>query len=93
LKKHGLYFFLAGITWDIMRPHERNAMFKNRALQVKMVKTGTEEEPVDEVVSLDPEQIAKIAKELVKHTAIAIGALIVTTAVATAAKEIAIKKA
>lgn len=68
-------------------------MFKNRAIQVKMVKTSKNEdtsEPIEERVHVDPEQINKIAKDFVTHTAIVVGAVVVGTTVLNTLSKIAI---
>jgi len=60
---------------------------RNRALQVSVVKTAKTEnssETKTECTHKDPEQIAEIAKDFVTHTAKAVGAVIITYAVATA---------
>ncbi|AWN05195.1 hypothetical protein SEA_HOTFRIES_27 [Streptomyces phage HotFries] len=60
---------------------------RNRALQVSMVKTPKNDNPVDapkQCSHRDPEQIAEIAKDFVTHTAKAVGAVIVTYALSTA---------
>lgn len=65
---------------------------KNRALQVSVVKTAKHEdtsEPTQGCSHKDPQQIAEIAKDFVTHTAKAVGAVIVTYAVATAITTIA----
>lgn len=49
-------------------------MWGRRALQVKMVKTSSDETTA-ECTHLDPEQISTMAKDLVKYTAITIGAV------------------
>jgi hypothetical protein len=53
---------------------------KNRAIQVTMVKKPKNEEDIfdDEVESthVDPEQLAKIAKDFVTHTAVTIVAVL-----------------
>lgn len=67
---------------------------RNRALQVTMVKTPKNETPTDskeECTHVDPEEIAKIAKDFVTHTAKAACAVIVTYAVSTAVTQIAVK--
>lgn len=56
-------------------------MFGNRALQVKMVKTPkTSTDEVNETsgqIVLNPEQISKIARDLVLQTAVAVGSVVV----------------
>jgi hypothetical protein len=64
----------------------------NSAIQVSRVKTPkTETTPQakGECTHKDPEQIAQIAMDFVTHTAKAVGAVIVTYAVATALTRIA----
>lgn len=68
-------------------------MFKNRAIQVTMVKTPKNEdaaEPIEERVNVDLEQINKIAKDFVTHTAIVVGAVVVGTTVLNTVSKIAI---
>ena len=61
---------------------------RNRALQVSVVKTPKNDNPVDapktECSHREPEQIAEIAKDFVTHTAKAVGAVIITYALSTA---------
>lgn len=51
------------------------AMFNNRALQVKMVKTANPEDTTENVVRpyQDPELMNAIAKDLIKNATITIG--------------------
>lgn len=68
-------------------------MFKNRAIQVKMVKTPKNDdaaEPIEERVDVDFELINKIAKDFVTHTAIVVGAVVVGTTVLNTISKIAI---
>lgn len=68
-------------------------MFKNHAIQFKMVKTPKDEntaEPIEDSVHVDPEQINKIAKDFVTHTAIVVGAVVIGTTVLNTLSKIAI---
>lgn len=68
-------------------------MFKDRALQVKMVKTSGQEALTDDIVTHvmpDLEQIDKIAKEQVLHVAVAVGAILAGKIVLTTLSEIAL---
>ena len=70
-------------------------MFKNRTLQVKMVKdnqssAGTTTTPSREI---DPEQINEIAKDQIKTIAVAVGATLITAFLASGTKEIAVHTA
>lgn len=68
---------------------------RNRALQVKMVKTPKNEKLADtnqECTHADPEKIAEIAKDFVTHTAKAVGVVIVSAIVLSALGRIADNK-
>lgn len=66
-------------------------MFKNRAMQVKFVKTDEpQNNPNDTVVAVDPEQIAKIATEFTVKTIGAVGAVIAGHKVLSTICEIAV---
>lgn len=66
-------------------------MFKNRALQVRMVKSNPQDSTDATVVTnLDPEQINKIAKEQVKNVAIAVGVVVAGSKLMNTVSEIAI---
>lgn len=66
-------------------------MFKNRALQVKMVNTKNETDaPSVEVQTVDPEQIAKIATDYTLKTIGAIGAVIAANKVLNTICEVAV---
>lgn len=70
-------------------------MFKNREIRIKLAKTPqTENDPItmEERFNVDPEQIAQIAKDLLKHTVIAVGVVIVTKSVLTTLSQIIINK-
>lgn len=77
-------------------PTKGPAMFsKKRALQVQMVKAPKNETAPDEKKTcnhMSPEKIAKISKDFVTHVGIVVGAVIVTSAVTTAAAQIAVKR-
>lgn len=77
-------------------PTKGPAMFlKNREFRIKMVKTPQTEDDAPEMetrIHVDPEQIAKITKGLVKHAAIALGTIIVVSKVLDTLSEIAVKK-
>ncbi len=67
-------------------------MFKNRAVQVKLVNTKHDEnvaEPTS-VMAVDPAEIAQIATEYTLKTIGAIGAVIAANKVLTAACDIAV---
>lgn len=67
----------------------------NREIRIKVAKTPQNENEAPEMeerIYVDPEKIAKIAKDLVKHTAIAVGAVLVASKVLDTLSEIAIKK-
>jgi hypothetical protein len=71
-------------------------MFKNRALQVKMVRTDATEETSEERVPRpyeDPELMNQIAKDFVREVAIVVGAVIVVSFGAAAIKEIIVHAA
>lgn len=66
-------------------------MFKNRAVQVKLVNTKDQQDnPNAEVVSVDPEQIAKIATDFTVKTIGAVGAVIAGHKVLSTICEIAV---
>jgi uncharacterized protein YaiL (DUF2058 family) len=68
-------------------------MFKNHALQVRMVRSTKPQNAPDKVVTynhLDPEQISKIAKDQVKHAAIAVGAVLAASKLLNTVSEIVI---
>lgn len=66
-------------------------MFKNRALQVRMVKSNPQDSTDATVVhNLDPEQINMIAKEQIKNVAIAVGAVVAGSKFLSTVSEIAI---
>lgn len=66
-------------------------MFKNRALQVKMVNTKNENDaPSVDVTNVDPEQIAKIATDFTIKTVGAIGTVIAANKVLSTICEIAV---
>lgn len=51
-------------------------MFKNRSMQVKFVKDAENDVDTTETISVDPEQIAKIATEYTVKAIGAVGAVI-----------------
>lgn len=67
-------------------------MFKNHAFQVKVVNTKKQEAdtPVVETLTVDPEQIAKIATEYTVKAIGAIGIVFAANRVLTTACEIAV---
>ena len=68
------------------------AMFKNKAIQVQLVNTKkqTEETPVVETLTVDPEQIAQIATEYTVKAVAAVGAVVAANRVLKTACEIAV---
>ena len=71
-------------------------MFKNRALQVKVVKSTDENGAVDStavVPHIDPEDINKIAREQAKNIAVAVSATIISSMLAKTASEVIIHTA
>lgn len=71
-------------------------MFKNRELRVRLDKTPKQKHNTsdDEVTydTLDPMEIAEIAKDLVTHVAVVIGVTFAAVKVVSAASEIAVKR-
>jgi len=65
-------------------------VFKNRAFQVKLVKTDEADTPIPEVETMDPEQIAQIATEFTIKTIGALGAVIAANRILSTACEIAV---
>lgn len=66
-------------------------MFKNRAVQVKLVNTKNEESPATTVIeTVDPEKIAQIATEFTIKTIGAVGAVIAANKVMSTICEIAV---
>ena len=66
-------------------------MFKNRAIQMTMVKTpANDTTEATEEYHIDPEQISKIVQENVKYAAIAIGSVILLNRVLSTASQIAV---
>jgi hypothetical protein len=78
-------------------PTKGHAMFlKNREFRIKVVKNPRNDELIsdemEESLHTDPETITKIAKEIVKISAIAVISVLVVDKVLTTASEIAVKK-
>lgn len=77
-------------------PTDWTAMFlKNREFRIKMVKTPQNDEfapEMEERPHVDPEQIAKIAQDLVTRVAITIGVVIAAGVAMTTVSEIILKK-
>lgn len=68
--------------------------FKNRAVQVSLVKKSDDHaSDTVEVKTVEPEQIAEIAKDFVVKTAIVVGCVLVVSFVLSAACEIAVTAA
>jgi len=66
-------------------------MFKNREMRIKLVNTKDQQDtPNTEVVSVDPEQITKIATEFTVKTIGAVGAVIAGHKVLSTICEIAV---
>lgn len=79
-----------------MNPYERNAMFKNRAVQMKFVKTDdmlteTTELPAFEMPS--KEDVLDVSNELIKNTALAVISVIAAAALARSASDIIVHHA
>jgi hypothetical protein len=77
-----------------MKPTERTTdMLGNRALQVQVVKKPKDHnsvEVLDAVSHVDPEQIAKIAKDYTAHVAITVGVVVAANRILKTACEIAV---
>jgi hypothetical protein len=65
-------------------------MFKNRSIQMKFVKDADNVAEAPEVTTVDPEQIAKIAKDYTVMTVGAIGAAIAANKIVNTICEIAV---
>lgn len=64
-------------------------MFKNRTLQMKIVKDAEPGAETPQIITVDPEQIAEIAKDYTMMTVGAIGAVIAANKVVNTICEIA----